>query len=249
VDVLASHPRAAELAALAKERSPESQSRLARLLEELGLPGDTFKEAEHSSLPRSDNVLIGEDVCPYEITENVVQIRGAVPFADKLIRQANAIGQWKPSTQVNGEGGSYVNENRTSKWQKITEGAFTGLYTTLCARLWEASQFYRCWNPYAVIQSGGVNWDIVRYDEGDLFGVHVDAIANTRWHTRQLTAMVYLNDDFEGGETQFHAPGPELVVQPEAGKVVLFPPFFTHPHEGRPVTSGTKYIALGWFYS
>jgi hypothetical protein len=245
---LRDHPRASELVFLAKERDAESQAQLAALLEELGLPADSFEAADDTAkILRKHEVLIGDAICAYEVIENVMQIRKAIPFAGKLIAQANRIDQWKPSTQVDSERGAYTNANRTSKWQKITEGAFTGLYTELCSLLWEAAGFYRCWNPYVVVRSG-LNWDIVRYDVGDRFATHVDAIASTQWQSRQLAALVYLNDDFEGGETRFCHPGPEITIKPEAGKVALFPPFHTHPHEGLPVTSGTKYVALGWFY-
>jgi hypothetical protein len=53
-----------------------------------------------------------------------------------------------------------------------------------------------------------------------------------------LTLMVYLNDDFEGGSTDFLAE--EIRVKPERGMVLVF----DHPlvHQGAPVLRGAKYV-------
>ncbi|HSG70719.1 MAG TPA: hypothetical protein VLA12_09915, partial [Planctomycetaceae bacterium] len=52
--------------------------------------------------------------------------------------------------------------------------------------------------------------------------------------------LVYLNDDFEGGETNFIVE-PEVSIKPETGMGLMF----QHPllHEGAEVTSGVKYVA------
>jgi hypothetical protein len=47
-----------------------------------------------------------------------------------------------------------------------------------------------------------------------------------------------------GGETEF--PLQEIKVRPEEGKLVLFPPFWTHPHRAVTVEDGVKYIATTW---
>jgi len=38
----------------------------------------------------------------------------------------------------------------------------------------------------------------------------------------------------------------EVTVQPEQGKLVLFPPFWTHEHRGQVLEQGVKYIATTW---
>jgi hypothetical protein len=37
-----------------------------------------------------------------------------------------------------------------------------------------------------------------------------------------------------------------LAVQPQCGKLVLFPPFWTHIHRGATLEQGVKYIATTW---
>ena len=56
--------------------------------------------------------------------------------------------------------------------------------------------------------------------------------------------QLYLNDDFEGGETEFlYQNRREL---PVAGDVIIFPAGYTHTHRGNPPIGGTKYIATSW---
>ena len=75
------------------------------------------------------------------------------------------------------------------------------------------------------------------YSPGGEFKPHcdVDAVSSQRY----LAFLFYLNDDFEGGQTQFL---PDIMVEPVKGSVVVFPPNWQHPHAGLPVKSGKKYI-------
>ena len=57
--------------------------------------------------------------------------------------------------------------------------------------------------------------------------------------------VVYLNNDFEGGELFFESNG-GMKIRPEAGSGVYYRPLLTHRnvHKGLPVTSGTKYTCV-----
>jgi hypothetical protein len=63
-----------------------------------------------------------------------------------------------------------------------------------------------------------------------------------------FTFLIYLNDDFEGGETRFYMPTEDGMVArgvvPKRGSVLVFPQGNTCSliHEGSAVTSGTKYV-------
>jgi predicted 2-oxoglutarate/Fe(II)-dependent dioxygenase YbiX len=77
-----------------------------------------------------------------------------------------------------------------------------------------------------------------RYDVGQCFRWHRDgAFERSPRERSQLTLMVYLNDDFEGGATEFDEG---IVVRPRRGSALIF----AHPvrHQGAPVTRGRKYV-------
>jgi predicted 2-oxoglutarate/Fe(II)-dependent dioxygenase YbiX len=80
---------------------------------------------------------------------------------------------------------------------------------------------------------------LMRYSEGEYFGVHTDSpfVAQDGAITK-LSLVLYLNDDYTGGETVF--PDLALEVRPEVGKILLFPPDL--PHMSKPISHGAKYI-------
>ena len=61
---------------------------------------------------------------------------------------------------------------------------------------------------------------------------------------RSFVIQVYLNDEFEGGETEFLYQN--LREEAVTGDVIIFPAGFTHTHRGNPPIGGTKYIATTW---
>jgi len=61
---------------------------------------------------------------------------------------------------------------------------------------------------------------------------------------RSFVIQVYLNDNFEYGETEFLYQGKR--EKPVAGDVLVFPASFTHTHRGNPPIGGTKYLATTW---
>ena len=74
------------------------------------------------------------------------------------------------------------------------------------------------------------------YDPGQRFKMHKDGPWTEDGHTSQLTLLVYLNEDFDGGATDFR----EFAVTPRTGDALLF--IHDTWHEGQAVTRGTKYV-------
>ncbi|EGB10473.1 hypothetical protein AURANDRAFT_71137 [Aureococcus anophagefferens] len=105
-------------------------------------------------------------------------------------------------------------------------------------------------------------WRLYRYGAGDVFKFHTDggwpgsgldasgALVQDLHEGRRyswLTFLIYLNDDFVGGQTKFALDGREaFAVAPKKGSVLCFL-HGHHPlsplHEGGLVTEGTKYVA------
>ncbi len=77
-----------------------------------------------------------------------------------------------------------------------------------------------------------------RYDPSHKFGPHYDgAFIRSERERSLLTFMVYLNEGFSGGPTNFLDY--DVSVRPRTGHALLFQHFVLH--EGAVVTSGTKY--------
>jgi hypothetical protein len=86
----------------------------------------------------------------------------------------------------------------------------------------------------------GLNF--IKYGQGHHFVSHVDDGSN---ESCTVSALAYLNDDYEGGELGF--PLLDLEFTPEAGDLVFFPSGFTHAHKVNPVKSGIRYSVLTWW--
>ena len=90
-----------------------------------------------------------------------------------------------------------------------------------------------------------MGYAIQRTKPGQYYHWHIDG-GSHEFSYRQLVAIFYLNNlkKNQGGATEFFHQG--VTITPEAGKLILFPPFWTHRHRGTEVISGKKYIATTW---
>jgi hypothetical protein len=83
-------------------------------------------------------------------------------------------------------------------------------------------------------------WIIKRYraDQNEGFQYHFDALGPVA--NRYLVFLWYLNTVGQGGETVFPDIGVQIV--PQAGTLLIFPPYWLFQHAGLPPISGDKYI-------
>lgn len=121
----------------------------------------------------------------------------------------------------------------------------TDLFKTLNRKLFESLKSYikEYYLPY-IDHYKNTNIKIqVSEDDGGFYVWHCEWGRDHR--DREIVWMVYLNDDFEGGHTEFkyfdHSEKPEI------GKLLLFPAGYTHLHRASPKLKGQKYIITGWF--
>ncbi len=86
---------------------------------------------------------------------------------------------------------------------------------------------------------------INRYSEGGFMSSHVDNIHHSHgqiYGYPQVTALIYLNDDYEGGEFIIS----EKTFKPRKGSAIVFPSNFMFPHEAKVVTKGTRWSIVTW---
>lgn len=148
----------------------------------------------------------------------------------------------QPSLVVDPNSGEQIpNPVRTSHATSYPLMAESPAIHALCRRLAAAS---------GTEVAQGEPLQVLRYAPTQEYRPHFDAIANEP-NQRILTFLVYLNDDFEGGETEFLATG--LRVKGMKGDGLLFrnadasgQPDPRSRHAGLPVSSGEKFLASRW---
>jgi predicted 2-oxoglutarate/Fe(II)-dependent dioxygenase YbiX len=93
---------------------------------------------------------------------------------------------------------------------------------------------------FSVIDEG---YTLLKYSVGGKYGLHVD---DTGQGNRKISILLYLNDDYEGGETAFPRQG--VTHKGKTGSLIFFPSGWTHPHESKPLLAGTKYATITWLF-
>ena len=86
---------------------------------------------------------------------------------------------------------------------------------------------------------------INRYGVGGFMSNHVDNIHHShgqQYGFPQATILLFLNDDYEGGETIIA----NKQFKPEKGSAIMYPSNFIYPHEVLKVTKGNRWSMVCW---
>jgi hypothetical protein len=165
-------------------------------------------------------------------------------FCDEMIARFEA----NPEQQSEGRIGQIQERDRAIKQtmdlvvsnKDDWKDADAMFFASLAAALREFRETF----PYFKGPFKDMGYQIQRYRPGEFYHWHIDGGSHA-FSQRQLVALWYLNDvPGPGGETQFLYQ--DISVRPERGKLVLFPPFWTHEHRAARLESGVKYIATTW---
>jgi hypothetical protein len=84
-------------------------------------------------------------------------------------------------------------------------------------------------------------FNFVKYEgKGSHFNIHAD---HGPAYNCTVSAVVYINDDYTGGELKFPRLD-NLVYKPKVGDIVLCPSNYIYEHASLPIESGTKYCVV-----
>ena len=103
-------------------------------------------------------------------------------------------------------------------------------------------------NNYAIPEVYSDTLQIVRWFPGMEQPPHADDMTNTNIHGfehRVFGSIIYLNDDYEGGQTYY--PNYKINITPQAGKLAVHPGDPDHLHGVTKIEGGMRYtIASFW---
>lgn len=105
---------------------------------------------------------------------------------------------------------------------------------------------YQCLYDYCLKTGNSFGWvpeyyTINRYNTSAYMGPHVDSTDKTVSKAPTISIVIYINDNYEGGELSF--PEQNITIKPEAASMVIFPSYPPYYHDPKPVTSGDKYMS------
>ena len=105
---------------------------------------------------------------------------------------------------------------------------------------------YKCMYDYCLKTNNNLGfipdfYTIKKYNTNAYMGPHVDSTDRTISKMPTISIVIYLNDDYEGGEIKF--PNQNISIKPEAGSMVIFPSYEPYVHDPQPTISGDKYMS------
>jgi len=199
------------------------------------------------------------DVLQFEKKENVMSNE----FPDTFV-------YWKYDNVINDEQIKKIMDIGEGEWQDAVvtnEENPTDEKIRKTQIIWNNEQWlYDLVWPYMTNANTSAGWNLKidsaesfqlgRYEDGGHYDYHVDGSGSKRINapgnnflhgkTRKISMVLWLNEDFEGGDFEFH---PSIVKDgrftPTKGTLVFFPAWTMH--KVYPVTKGTRYSLVTWF--
>jgi hypothetical protein len=182
------------------------------------------------------------------LTEEEVKIIN--DYVDELTFQETLVfdsgGEMKVDTSVRSSLGATMNEEHQATkliHQKINESLLT--YREKLIKINKVFQYYPVPGGYWTT-SNREPIQVLEYSPNQKYKFHHDTSNNlyTEEYHRIISVVLYLNNNFEGGGTEF----PHQTYKPFPGYGLFFPSNWCFPHSGQKVLSGKKRVAVTWYY-
>lgn len=205
------------------------------------------------------------EIFDYEVFDlGLVLYKNIINNPQKIIKIVNDIDD---KLKINAHNGSFTQAEHWKKWshgdtlfceqkffpkpEDIKENDFyyddqklisTELYRALDI---SADHYTNVLYPFAGqnIKNREYNIHLLKYGVNGFLPAHQDHGISSR----VLSTVMYLNDDYEGGEIEF--VNSNIKIKPPAGSIIFFPSNFLYIHEVHPITSGFRYSLPHWFHN
>jgi len=195
-----------------------------------------------------------------EVYNNILYFENAIPNIESVVNDIEktnsiALTPWLP-WYANSEGShrygdlkSMVKDLLTEESDLTTKQAIIGIFGTIATSMGICAIEYAFKygiDPeqleYALeaMKLPNTKIGINKYSEGQFMGPHIDW--NEQNYDIAYTIVVYLNDDYEGGELYFVDPSIDLKLKPKAGSIVMFPSNLPYLHQSCEITKGRKML-------
>ena len=166
------------------------------------------------------------------VAENVFLIENFLTGSecDNFIRQSEVKG-YEFATVETEQGSKRIEHVRNNQRLLLND-------KELAQKLWERAMEFipkRIGNSSAIALNELFRF--YKYEKGEQFKKHIDgSFIRSDTEASYYTFMIYLNDEYKGGETTFE----DCCIDSKKGMLIIF--LHSLPHSGSPVTKGIKYV-------
>ena len=168
-------------------------------------------------------------------------------FATNTVFNTN--GTVREDTSIRSSTGTAMNENDVAT--KLLHEKINNALIKYKNRLFNYDLVLDCYPVIGATATSSYREEIqvLEYTENQKYNWHYDACPdpNSEFYHRQISIVLYLKDDFEGGATKFKMV-PHYEYRPKAGYGLFFPSNWCFTHCSTPLESGKKRVAVTWYY-
>lgn len=98
------------------------------------------------------------------------------------------------------------------------------------------------YNPFEHLKNTE-GYFLYKYSPGDRCVLHVDQDPVKK---RDISCVIALNDDFEGGAFEFRSKNEVVSFKIKRNQALMFPSNFLYPHQVLPIITGNRYVVVFW---
>jgi Rps23 Pro-64 3,4-dihydroxylase Tpa1-like proline 4-hydroxylase len=172
-------------------------------------------------------------------TENIIYL---IEETNDSLRENDLISSWKPWHASNGE--HFFGMKKSTNPDAINNANETikMLYFLLDKTMNEYAEEYANFLNIPVGKKMPIS--ISKYFLNAYMGPHTDSGPTPT--TEHISAVLYLNDSYSGGEINFPEQG--VKIKPSSGSIIFFPSIAPFYHESLPILHGVKYMSPAFWH-
>lgn len=187
-----------------------------------------------------DIIYLHEKIWYYPVLiQNTSDLLSMLENTNELADNNSVIGPWK-DWFIEEDGKKYqFGQQKTCNIKKL-DGAnpiLKNIFFTINNLLYDKGSEYLKYFNIKDWETSEIS--ISKYFTGKQMGPHTDSYKDQ--DNSLITVILYLNDNYEGGDLFF--PEQNLIIKPQSGSIIVFPSTFPFVHESKKIINGHKYIA------
>jgi len=200
--------------------------------------------------PASQKIVAGEPSCFFEGEEMpkglFIKVLDDSHYKWKELAKELISENESSRAKIIGESGERITSAKRVT-EVVDQGHYAPAITDLVKRLFrdEVQPHFQC--KLKSLETPHV----LRYTKGCYYLPHADSdeinVKTQRWekrHNRDLSLLLYLDEDYDGGEIAF--ANFNFKLKPRAGMLFVFPSDCRYLHGAMPVTAGVRHAVVSW---
>lgn len=192
---------------------------------------------------------------PVILKDEIVYFERAVPSVNEIVEiiedlVCESVTDWEDWKTSNGHIYGKIKHLKRSKYHKLDKDSrIKSKYVieTLCDSMIQCAREYgklmgvpddHIHYASGILKRYNTAFGVNKYNTNSPMGAHVDL--NEENFFVQYTIVIYLNDNYEGGE--LHFKNHDVTVKPKAGDIMMYPSGHPYVHESLDITKGNKML-------